>query len=63
MSAEMSFGANCRRTAGAPPARFRAAWLALIVLALGLPAAGSGQNVPLDADKQANEVSVRLANQ
>lgn len=56
----MSFGANCRRTAGAPPARFRAAWLALIVLALGLPAAGSGQNVPVDAGADSSDIAASV---
>ena len=56
----MSFGGNCRRTAGAPPARFRAAWLALIVLALGLPAAGSGQNVPLDAGADSSDIAASV---
>ena len=32
----MYFGLNCKRTAGAPPARFRAAWLAPALLAVAL---------------------------
>lgn len=45
----MSFGPNCRRAAGAPPARFRAARLALAVLALVAPAQHSNAETPADS--------------
>jgi len=45
----MPFGPNCSRTAGAPPARFRAAWLALAVLALASPAPRSNAETSSDS--------------
>lgn len=44
----MSFRLNCRRTAGAPPARFWAPWIALAALALVPPAPRSeGKTLPV----------------
>jgi hypothetical protein len=45
----MPFGPNCSRTAGAPPARFRAAWLALAVLALASPGPRSSAQTAADS--------------
>jgi len=45
----MPFGPNCSRTAGAPPARFRAVWLALAVLALASPALRSNAETAADS--------------
>src|SRR5262249_12493448 len=44
MAVRMRFGPNCKRPASAPPARFRAARLALAALVLVVPATGSGQD-------------------
>ena len=54
----MLFGPNCSRTAGAPPARFRAAWLALAVLALASPAPRSNADPASDSTDITASVSL-----
>ena len=60
MAVKMCSGPNCRRPAGAPPARFRAAWLALAAAALVVPAAGSGQDAPADAAADSSDITASV---
>ena len=57
----MSFGPNCRRPASAPPARFRAARLALAALVLIVPAARSGQGAAADAAADSSDLTASVA--
>ena len=57
----MYLRANCRRKVGAPPARFRTAWLALAALAVASPAPRSSAGIPPDAGADSSDITASVA--
>jgi len=57
----MYFRANCSRPAGAPPARFRAAWVALLALAVVSPANHSDADTPTDPDPDSTDITATVS--